>query len=178
MGHILSGGELMDEIWKPIAGHPFYEVSNLGRVRSLDRVVKGRGFLKEVFQPGRILKLQRCTNEYIFVMLGKGNTKLVHRLVATAFVPGDQSLTVNHKDRARDNNVATNLEWVTMGDNHRHSYASKTRKQHVWTRSVIVGGTEYPSVSEAARVLNVCSGSVSSAIRHHHKVKGLEAVYG
>jgi len=169
----------MDEIWKPIDAHPFYEVSNLGRVRSLDRVVKGRGFLKEVFQAGRILKLARCSNGYLAVNLGGGaRRELAHRLVAIAFVPGDQSLTVNHKDCARDNNVATNLEWVTMGDNHRHSYASKTRKQHVWTRSVIVGGTEYSSVSEAARVLNVCSGSVSSAAKHGHKVKGLEAVYG
>ena len=167
----------MDEIWKPIEGHPFYEVSNLGRVRSLDRIVQGRGFLKEVFQAGRILKLGRCTNGYIFAMLGKGNTKLVHRLVAISFVPGDQSLTVNHKDLVRDNNAATNLEWLSHSDNHRHSYASKTRKPHVWTRAVIVGGTEYPSVSEAARALNVCSGSVSSAIRHNHKVKSLEASY-
>ena len=167
----------MDEIWKPIEGHPFYEVSTLGRVRSLDRMVQGRGFLKEVFQAGRILKLGRCTNGYIFAMLGKGNTKLVHRLVAIAFVPGDQSLTVNHKDLVRDNNAATNLEWLSYGENIKHSYDSKTRKQHVWTRAVIVGGTEYPSVSEAARTLNVCAGSVSSAIRYNHKVKGLEASY-
>lgn len=167
----------MDEIWKPIEGHPFYEVSNLGRVRSLDRVVKGRGFVKEVFQAGRVLKPQRYPNGYVFVMLGKGNRKLVHRLVAAAFVNGDQSLTVNHKDLTRDNNVATNLEWLSYGENIQHSYDSKTRKQHVWTRAVIVGGTEYPSVSEAARALNVCGGSVSSALRRNHKVKGLEASY-
>ena len=167
----------MDEIWKPIDGHPFYEVSNLGRVRSLDRIVQGRGFVKEVFQAGRVLKLARCSNDYLAVNLGGDKRELVHRLVAIAFVPGDQSLTVNHKDLARDNNVATNLEWLSYSDNHRHSYASKTRKPHVWTRAVIVGGTEYPSVSEAARALNVCSGSVSSAIRYNHKVKGLEASY-
>ena len=167
----------MDEIWKAIDGYPFYEVSNLGRVRSLDRIVQGRGFLKEVFQAGRILKLASCSNGYLAVLLGKGNRKLVHRLVAAAFVDGDQSLTVNHKDLVRSNNLATNLEWKTMSDNHRHSYASNTRKPHVWTRAVVVGGTQYPSVSEAARALNVCGGSVSSALRRNHKVKGLEASY-
>ena len=168
----------MDEIWKPIEGHPFYEVSNLGRVRSLDRIVQGRGFVKEVFQAGRILKLARCSNGYLAVNIGgSGKRELVHRLVAIAFVPGDQSLTVNHKDLVRSNNAATNLEWLSYSDNHRHSYASNTRKKHVWMRAVIVGGIEYPSVSEAARTLNVCSGSVSSAIRYNHKVKGLEASY-
>lgn len=168
----------MTEIWKPIDGYPLYEVSNLGRVRSLDQIVKGRGFLKEVFQPGRVLKLARCTNGYTAVTMGRDSRReLVHRLVAVAFVPGDHSLTVNHKDLVRDNNAATNLEWLSYGENIKHSYDSKTRKQHVWTRAVIVGGTEYPSVSEAARTLNVCAGSVSSAIRYNHKVKGLEASY-
>jgi hypothetical protein len=167
----------MDEIWKPIEGHPFYEVSNLGRVRSLDRMVQGRGFLKEVFQAGRILKLGRCTNGYVCVILGKGNNKLVHRLVAEAFVPGDPALTVNHKDLDRTHNVATNLEWVTMGDNHRHSYASNTRKRHAATRQVVVGGVCYETVNAAADALLVTSASVSSAAKRGHKVKGLEASY-
>lgn len=168
----------MDEIWKPIEGHPFYEVSNLGRVRSLDRMVQGRGFLKEVFQAGRILKLARCSNGYLAVLLGKGNRKLVHRLVAAAFVDGDQSLTVNHKDLTRDNNVATNLEWLSHSDNHRHSYASNTRKKHAAIRPVIVGGVWYETVHAAGKALGVVHGSVSSAAKHGHKVKGLEAVYG
>lgn len=169
----------MDEIWKPIEDYPFYEVSNLGRVRSLDRMVQGRGFLKEVFQAGRILKLARCSNGYLAVNLGGGaRRELVHRLVAIAFVPGDQSLTVNHKDLVRSNNAATNLEWLSYSDNHRHSYASNTRKQHAAIRPVTVGGIRYETVHAAAKALGVVHGSVSSAAKHGHKVKGLEAVYG
>jgi hypothetical protein len=167
------------ENWKAIDGHPFYEVSDLGRVRSIDRVIeqpkaKGTGTVRRRLT-GRVLKVQKCSNDYLFVVLGRGPMHLVHRLVAIAFIPGDRSLTVNHKDGVRTNNVKTNLEWKTCGANIQHSYDELQRKQHAWTRRVVVGGVEHESLCAAAQALGVTPGSVSSAVRRGHRVAGLEA---
>ena len=96
------------ETWKAISGYEgIYEVSDLGRVRSL--VHRNR------WKPG-ILKPLKHPRGYIQVGLRKdGHTKqtLVHRLVAEAFIPNPQGLdTVNHKDEDKTNNSASNLEWM------------------------------------------------------------------
>ena len=103
------------EIWKDIENYEgLYQVSNFGRVRSLDRVVrrnKGFGLCK-----GRVLK-PRLPAGYCQVSLCKQNNVsqfLVHRLVAEAFVPNPDNLPqVNHKDEVKTNNRADNLEWCT-----------------------------------------------------------------
>lgn len=153
-----------NEAWAPVAGFPAYEVSASGRVRNAAR--------------GSELKPYPFSNGYLGVQLGRKNVKLVHRLVAQAFVTGDSTLQVNHKDGKRDNNAAANLEWVTCSDNHRHSYRVLARKQHGASRPVVVGNTfAFGDMSEAARFLGVAPGSVASAARHAHKCAGLEVVY-
>jgi hypothetical protein len=57
---------------------------------------------------------------------------LVHRLVAKLFVPGDHSLTVNHKDMVKTNCEASNLEWVTLSENHHKAHAMKPE----WAASI------------------------------------------
>ena len=88
-----------------------YMVSNLGRVKNA--------------HTGRILKNHVFRNAYLGVMLsykGEKQFKLIHRLVATAFVPGwRKGLQVNHKNGIKSDNRAENLEWVTASENHRHS---------------------------------------------------------
>lgn len=99
---------MQEEIWKDIDGYEgLYQVSNLGRVRSL-------GFDK--WHKGKIIK--GCFDgkkKYLFVSLHKnGNSKAfnIHRLVATAFIPNPNNLPqVNHKDEVKTNNNADNLEW-------------------------------------------------------------------
>ncbi len=107
------------ETWKDLGdpwGHK-YEVSNLGRVRN-----KLNGKLPTIHRgilvggrPG-YMKVSLC---------GSGKLKFasVHRLVALAFIPGDSTLDVNHKDMDKTNNHVGNLEWTTHGDNIRHGMA-------------------------------------------------------
>lgn len=81
----------------------------------------------------------------------------VHRAVALAWVDGDKSLTVNHKDANNQNNNASNLEWVSNADNLRHSFANGTRD------GVLLGkkkGKTYaiPSVDLSAMAALVRSG--------------------
>lgn len=101
----------MNEVWKDVEGYErLYEVSNLGRVKSLK-------FGKE-----RILKPRKnCKFGYVAVVLCKnGELKkiLVHRLVGKAFVPGwFNGAVINHKDHNPLNNIVSNLEWTTQKDN-------------------------------------------------------------
>jgi hypothetical protein len=108
------------ERWLPIAGYEgFYEVSDLGRVRSLDRVVIERGGKARPMR-GRILKPSRYLDGYLIVSLcnDRHHTRAVHDLVARAFhgepAPGQQ---VCHFDGDKTNNLAANLRWDTQSAN-------------------------------------------------------------
>tara|TARA_R110000868_G_C10769793_1_gene754628 strand:+ start:76 stop:621 length:546 start_codon:yes stop_codon:yes gene_type:complete len=163
------------EIWKPIEDAPGYEVSSFGNVRSVDRVklLPNRyGSYNERRFKGKPIASHAFPNGYVGVLLGRGKCKLVHRLVAAAFIEGNTQLQVNHKNGKRDDNRVENLEWVSCSDNHRHSYASLNRKAHVWTNQVEVDGQVFQSQNAAARHLGVHGASVASALIHGHKVRG------
>ncbi len=109
----------MDERWCSIAGFEgLYEISDAGRVRSL---VRRRGSW-----PGRVLKPQRHPRGYVCVTLYAHQSpakKLIHRLVAAAFVPRAEGCSaVNHLDGVKTNNTAANLEWVTEATNNLHAF--------------------------------------------------------
>lgn len=170
------------ETWKAVSGYEgLYEVSDHGRVRSLDRVVSARnrwGTITQKAHCGRVLKLHRhAKNGYVSVALGQGNVRLVHRLIASAFLPNpDQLREVNHKNLVRDDNRTTNLEWVSSSGNKHHSYGSGTRKQHGKTTPVRLrkGGrtVEFESELAAAKHLGVNAGSVHSALTRDHRCCG------
>lgn len=116
----------MDEIWKPIQGHETsYEISNMGRVRSLTRtrlVNNCYGGISPRTDKGRILKAGDNGNGYAYVSLrdnGKRVNYYVHRLVAETFIgkPEESNLVVDHIDHNRRNNAVGNLEWVTQKEN-------------------------------------------------------------
>ena len=107
------------EIWKDIEGYEgLYQVSNLGRVKSLDRIDCRGQHLK-----GKLIKPLPTKQEYVRVGLCKNGIRkhfMIHRLVAQAFIP--QHITVNHKDGNKSNNTVDNLEWLSQKENNIHAY--------------------------------------------------------
>lgn len=111
-----------EEIWKDIPGYEgLYQVSSLGRVRSLDVVKENKMGRYRRFK-GRILSLMNTKRGYQRIKLcknGKIKIYLVHRLVAQAFIPNpEEKPQIDHIDTNPSNNRIDNLRWVTSKENH------------------------------------------------------------
>lgn len=104
----------MLEIWKDIVEYEgLYQVSNLGKVKSLFRYKK---MLKGNVVSGGYIQIQLCKK-------GKATSYLIHRVVAFSFLNNpDNKPCVNHIDGNKTNNRHDNLEWVTYSENELHSY--------------------------------------------------------
>ena len=105
------------EIWKDIEGYEgYYQVSNFGNVRSVDRVIEYSDGVKRL-RKGRILKPYKNRDGYLTCDLRKNSKhkiSKIHRLVSEAFIPNPSNLPeVNHKDEDKTNNCVDNLEWCT-----------------------------------------------------------------
>ena len=112
------------EEWRAIKGYENqYEVSNKGRVRSVNRIV-GRS-TSDMHKKGQIIKPLKNSTGYLRVSLksnGKIERMFVHRLVAETFIPRpDGKNVINHKDFNPLNNDVENLEWVTQKENMQYS---------------------------------------------------------
>lgn len=114
----------MEEIWKDIPGYEgAYQASNMGRIRSLDRMVRGVcHFTGEEFHrkiKGRILRPGRCKSGHVYVVLGhKAAGSPVHQLVMKAFV-GDppKGMEVLHRNGNPQDNRLVNLRYGTRTEN-------------------------------------------------------------
>lgn len=167
------------ENWKAVEGYEgFYEVSDLGRVRSVDRYVRNsRNGELTVFKKSKVKKPTTTDGGYETVTLnreGEYHSYYVHRLVASAFVDNPNGYEeVNHIDEDKHNNRASNLEWCTKQYNI-HYGTRTTRAAKRQSRPVLQcseDGTvicEYPSLSSVksdgfnpSNVKAVCDGKFS-----------------
>jgi hypothetical protein len=104
----------MEEIWKDVKGYDGYQVSNMGRVRSIDRKVKNRQ-LKGKILTGSLSKLGYRQ------FYASGSMLYFHRCVAIAFIPNPENKkSVNHKNFDRLDNRVDNLEWMSLAENTNH----------------------------------------------------------
>ena len=126
------------EEWKDVCGYEgLYQVSNLGRVRSLDRRARTARGTRKV--NGHVLATADNGRGYRYVTFSGGRkreNKYVHRMVAEAFVENPDNLPcVNHRDYDVTNNTPENLEWVTQGQNVRYSTSRMMHQKRPWRKS-------------------------------------------
>ena len=119
---------ILNEEWRDVVGFEgFYQVSSLGRVRSLDRIIVcGDG--RKLPCKGRLLKTHKNKHGYPSASLWLGNKEYktrVHCLVAYAFLGcRPDGCDVNHIDGNKTNNLPVNLEYCTRSQNNQHAYAT------------------------------------------------------
>lgn len=118
----------MKEVWKDITGYEgLYQVSNLGRIKSVEKWCNGVHFKEKIKK-----NVQINTGYYDVLLYKNAKSKhfKIHRLVAQAFIPNPDNLPcVNHKDENKLNNNVNNLEWCTKLYN--NIYGTKIEKQKI-----------------------------------------------
>ena len=170
----------LEEEWRPVVGwEGLYEVSNEGRVRSLDRVVP-HATSGHLTLRGKILAPFRKPDMYWMVALtfgGKKRYATVHRLVAEAFIPNPDAFpVVRHADDNRDDNRVSNLAWGTYADN--GNDAVRNGRNFWRNKTHCVNGHEFTEEntlydSEGRRQCRICTNKRGKESRERLWAKGL-----
>lgn len=171
----------MKEEWRAVFGYEgIYEVSNMGKVRSLDRIdISGRKRNGTILQA---VKVGHASRKYLAVSLSKDGvakkTK-IHRLVAEAFIPNPENKPeVNHLSEDKTDNRVENLCWATSKENMNHgtrteraaktAQATAERKRAKPVLQIDSGGIivkEYPSLREASRQTGIDRPQINKCIK-------------
>ncbi len=165
----------MKEIWKDIKGYEgLYQVSNLGRVKSLDRWItytqtnQHDPIGKVVHQkfPSRILTPRKTKSGYLRAQLVNKDF-YIHRLVCNNFIrPLKPKEEINHIDGNKQNNNLENLEIVSRIENQNHAYDTNLNKVIEKAKDIIVNGKLYHSLGEAARDTKINKSVLYDHLKH------------
>lgn len=166
-------------LWRAIQGYEgYYEVSDTGRIRSVDRIVCDKNGRQRRLC-GKDMKLTRTKgkdgNGYMVVNLrrdGTSHVAFIHILVATAFIQNPHGYPmVNHKDGDKTNNDVGNLEWTTYSYNNIHALYNNLRKPK---SNPVIQMTEdgdiidvYDSASEAERITGISAKAILQCVSLH-----------
>ena len=167
------------EEWRDIKGFErLYQVSNMGRVRSLSRIVRA-GKNKQRRTNGKVLTPWKTKHGYLHVGLGRGERESVHRLVAMTFIPNPKNYPdVNHKDENKANNVVSNLEWCNHSYNALYGTCQERLRKHKNTPVEMVDKTThevlavFESMKVAMRETGVNKVTISMVCRGKRKIGG------
>lgn len=184
------------ELWKSVVGYEgLYEVSNLGRIKSLARqetFTSALGKIVKRSRKGRIIIQSESKGYSRAHMCKNGIVKiaLVHRMVGVAFIPNPNNYPeINHKNGIRSDNRVENLEWCSKSQNIRHCYDVLKRKVSPNVINVYGGDhpastpilqydlngnflREWPSAIEIQRALNVNSPNIIACCRGKQQTCG------
>ena len=151
------------EIWKNINGFEDYQVSDLGRIKSL--------------KTNKILRAGNNGQGYSTVCLYKNKVKYkfyVHRIVAEHFLTNENNLSmVNHVDENPSNNAASNLEYCdnTYNLNYGNAQARKAKSRSKSVNCVELNKT-FESITQAAQELKILASSISGCLSNRSKTAG------
>ncbi|MHA1754674.1 MAG: NUMOD4 domain-containing protein [Candidatus Odinarchaeia archaeon] len=160
----------MNENWKPLLKfNNFYEVSNLGNIRSIARTIITKNNVQRKLK-SKQLKTFINENGYSIVSIRFNNLHYnlkIHRVVATVFISNPKhKLTINHKDGNKQNNNVLNLEWATHSENIKHAYNNKLNHNDNQLKPVLQFSKtgmfihEHKSISAAKKFLNIKGGHI------------------
>ena len=182
----------LEEEWKDISGYEGrYQISNMGRIRSLPRIVKNG--IGECHKKGKILKPQKAVNGYMRATLC--NEKYykhfkIHRLVAEHYIPNPENKPqVNHINGDKTDNRVDNLEFCTHEENIKHAIKNGLIDLEKRKLEMIKLGKKrakkvnqydlehkfikrWDSLKEASETLNINYGNISSCCIGNHKTAG------
>ena len=151
----------MEEIWKDVKGYEgYYQVSNLGRIKSLERFANTStpGVKQRIKE--KIRKLYHTTAGYGYATLAKNGinkTYMIHRLVAMHFLDNPDNLPcVNHKDENPNNNCVHNLEWCTYEYNNIYKDIHLRRNTDNTTRKIIQYDLDMNEIKRWDSVVEAC----------------------
>ena len=161
------------EQWRNIIGYEdSYEVSSHGSVRTKEGKTTVRSDGVERTWKQRVLKQKTDKNGYKRVSLwlnGKEKTRLVHRLVAEAFIENQSNLPlINHKDTNPSNNEYTNLEWCDHIHNLEHAYDNKLNQSCIFTKLIDKETGEeivFNSMTKASKYIGRNHGWISGSLK-------------
>lgn len=187
------------EVWKDVIGYEgLYIVSSMGRVKSLDRIVKDR-WGNDRNKEGQIISLNKKKHGYFHVNLYKNKirkTHSVYRLVAVAFIPNTDNLPqINHKDENPSNNCVENLEWCdseynnNYGGHYERAYNHKGKNNPMYGKTgdkcptskkvyCIELNEVYNSMREAERKTGINNSCISDACKGKQKTAGKHPITG